>query len=384
MASDPKPATRTTSLSRRLRRLSIHLPGRGPDRQQHQEPPPPPHRGDAGAGVGLFRITHTPDRPGRRVEPSEAPSEEECRAEIAAWQRQAQAQAQAEGRALARVGDVARERRRGRWLSGGVAQLGVEGGGVEGSSGSEYEDVVVVDDDEEEEEEGAGYISFSLPLASISQDHRSETHGSGGGGSVGTTQQSKASYFPPHGGGSSSMGGIRSPRRGTLLSVSSVGASAGYLSDGDESYHGEVAEAEEVDVQRLYRLEAARRGYCLICKAHTVGMGEISCTKCGTNFDYTSGEEGLNYYGARDRPLLHAELPESSPPSRRSHHRRSPRLAPPPLPSDASYPKTRLATPKPQTQPRRSAPADQNDAVSEEGAPPITAVLVPSRLYDLS
>ncbi|KAK1770462.1 hypothetical protein QBC33DRAFT_528094 [Phialemonium atrogriseum] len=171
------------------------------------------------------------------------------------------------------------------------------------------------------------------------------------------------------------MGGIRSPRRGTLLSVPSVGASAGYLGDGDESYHGEVAEAEEVDVQRLYRLEAARRGYCLVCKAHTVGRGEMSCTKCGTNFDYTSGEEGLNSYGARDRPLLHAELPESSPPSRRSHHRRSPRLAPPPLPSpsDAAYPETRLATPKPQTQPRRSAPADQNNAVSEEGAPPIKA-----------
>lgn len=248
--------SRTACLARRLRNLSIRVPGRGDkDRISNGNSEEEPE----------FRITRTPDRPSRLIKPSEAPSEEECREDIAVWRRMAQ------GEDITRAGNMARERREGHRPRGFIS----------GSSdtGSEYEDLDVNGYGYKgggEEERGQltthlhGRQPRQVPTVALRRTESSRRltntvnkHDSDG--TVSLVGSDVLLLSPPSGrtGGS----------RGLLLSPGNIRASAGSSSDGGESYHGEVVEAEQVDVQRLYELESARRGFCLRCRSHTIARG---------------------------------------------------------------------------------------------------------------
>lgn len=247
-----------------------------------------------------FKITHTPDRPQRTVDPVDAPSEEECGAEIAAWHRRAALAAE-----LALDGrDSGNE---GRELSGVWVGDEIRPGQVveeeDGYSSSEYEDVSVhsLDEEEDEDEEGqngikegerearSGYTSSSTQTETIPRESEPWMPRSY------SRPWSPASSHTPQPSLSTSL---RSPSR------------TGYFSEGEESYNGEVGVAERVDVQRVYyghnvtrqNGEGGRAGlplsgtvYCSTCRAPAItSRGKAlrsCCAKCGASFERASTKE---------------------------------------------------------------------------------------------
>ena len=178
-------------------------------------------------------------------------------------------------------------------------------------------------------------------------------------------------------------GGLHAGRYGPLLSPPSMRASAGYSSDGSESHNGEVVEAERVDVQRLYELESARRGYCLRCRSRTIARGTVSCISCGADF-WRPFSEDLHSQSAEEQQRQPRQG-SSSPPAHRPRRRRSDKPGPSPLSREAAFSNARLATLKPLMQHRdTAAPAVRLDVtpgvegyIPEGEISPIRAVFDP-------
>lgn len=155
-------------------------------------------------------------------------------------------------------------------------------------------------------------------------------------------------------------------------------------------------ETTEVDLQRLYRMEIARRGTCQDCRRygrdHTIirGVRSLACSCCGQEYDCSNWEE------VNDDPshrLLREPL-SSPPPTFRSVPRSPPRgLRPPPPLQDRAYAACPPASPLGVGTPSRAAPvpvrvADQKrrtatpaeDGDSEYCTSPVSPIAVTKAL----
>lgn len=244
-----------------------------------------------------FEITHTPDRPRRPAKPSEIPPHEE----LIAWQLRTIRRSGCRG--LGRsdreqailVGESARQRRMENRI---LKKPHNDQGNCENTDKPRKRSCEPRPPPLSKDRDGVKHAQADTPRPT-------EEIPEGNSFTLGTSSREydlSYTYIPealrlPQSYVSSHYAGEvvdDQAKTNLTLQSSSISFGIGHHNDDEacgESYNGEVSEAQEVDVHRLYRMEAARRGFCIPCKSRTISPGTYYCANCGQDFDCTSWEE---------------------------------------------------------------------------------------------
>ncbi|KAL1868139.1 hypothetical protein VTK73DRAFT_3830 [Phialemonium thermophilum] len=261
-----------------------------------------------------YHITHTPDRPRWPVEPSDAPSEEQCLAEITAWHQRAARQSRLPNRqgrvfALAKPGTVQNTSQEyllknamdgdgvGRVLSAGLPSS------LKNEDTGNLDDWQTSESSHNNRAEGPSYASehssyYSSSTSSSpcsSPQPRSRARVDRRTPPL-TTPLSPRPPVPEH--------GLRSSPKSRLDTSSDH--------DGDESeipsYNGEAKEIEQVGISQRYATEAAKPGNCPSCGAYTLDRATRRCGHCRAKSDTaTTGAKGQGTGPRRGRPHRQGE-----------------------------------------------------------------------------